>query len=165
MYHPVADEALAARKASNRSGGTTMRRATWHWARYGCRRATGAKTRSTMRCPARAAPQSIDAEVSRVPQRVGLIDVGTPRQIEVYGPDSAELSGPRYAGTIFRFECRHDASNDNDGRVRASSSTTASSRAWARSSFYFHDHTGRFRDVFREVLRLNARWGLLTVRW
>jgi sarcosine oxidase subunit alpha len=103
--------------------------------------------------------QSIDAEVRAVRSSVGLIDVGTLGKIEVYGPDSAELLDRVYAGRFSDLKVgmtRYGLMLDESGVI-------IDDGVIARLGgelFYFTTTTGGSATVFRELLRLNALWGL-----
>ena len=101
----------------------------------------------------------IDAEVHAVRTGVGLIDVGTLRKIEVYGPDAGELLDRAYAGKYSDMKVgmtRYGLMLDESGVI-------IDDGVIARLSdglFYFTTTTGGSATVFREMLRLNALWGL-----
>jgi sarcosine oxidase subunit alpha len=103
--------------------------------------------------------QSIDAEVRAVRVGVGLIDVGTLGKIEVYGPDAGELLDRAYAGRYSDLKVgmtRYGLMLDESGVI-------VDDGVIARLSndlFYFTTTTGGSATVFRELLRLNALWGL-----
>src|SRR5580692_1854530 len=103
--------------------------------------------------------QSIDAEVHAVRNGVGLIDVGTLGKIEVYGPDAAELLDRAYTGRFSDLKIgmtRYGLMLDEAGVI-------IDDGVIARLGpelFYFTTTTGGSATVFRELLRLNALWGL-----
>jgi sarcosine oxidase subunit alpha len=103
--------------------------------------------------------QSIEAEVHAVRSAVGLIDVGTLGKIEVYGPDAAELLDRAYSGRYSDLKVgmtRYGLMLDEAGVI-------IDDGVIARLSeelFYFTTTTGGSATVFRELLRLNALWGL-----
>jgi sarcosine oxidase, subunit alpha len=103
--------------------------------------------------------QSIDAEVHAVRSGVGLIDVGTLGKIEIYGPEAAELLDRVYAGRFSDLRVgmtRYGLMLDEAGVI-------IDDGVIARLSdeqFYFTTTTGGSATVFRELLRLNALWGL-----
>ena len=103
--------------------------------------------------------QSIDAEVHAVRNAVGLIDVGTLGKIEVYGPDAAKLLDRAYAGRYSDLKVgmtRYGLMLDESGVI-------VDDGVIARLDeelFYFTTTTGGSAAVFRELLRLNALWGL-----
>jgi sarcosine oxidase subunit alpha len=103
--------------------------------------------------------QSIEAEVRAVRGAVGLIDVGTLGKIEIYGPDAAEFLDRVYAGRYSDLKVgmtRYGLMLDEAGVI-------VDDGVIARlgpESFYFTTTTGGSATVFRELLRLNALWGL-----
>jgi sarcosine oxidase subunit alpha len=103
--------------------------------------------------------QSIEAEVHAVRNSVGLIDVGTLGKIEVYGPDAAELLDRVYAGRYSDLKVgmtRYGLMLDESGVI-------VDDGVIARLGpefFYFTTTTSGSATVFRELLRLNALWGL-----
>ncbi|HWX35369.1 MAG TPA: 2Fe-2S iron-sulfur cluster-binding protein [Steroidobacteraceae bacterium] len=103
--------------------------------------------------------QSIDAEVHAVRNAVGLIDVGTLGKIEIHGPDSAELLDRVYAGRYSDLKVgmtRYGLMLDESGVIIDDG---VIARLGAQH-FYFTTTTGGSATVFRELLRLNALWGL-----
>ena len=103
--------------------------------------------------------QSIEAEVRAVRNAVGLIDVGTLGKIEIYGPDAAEFLDRVYAGRYSDLKVgmtRYGLMLDEAG-VIVDDGVIARLGA---ESFYFTTTTGGSATVFRELLRLNALWGL-----
>jgi sarcosine oxidase subunit alpha len=103
--------------------------------------------------------QSIDAEVHAVRSSVGLIDVGTLGKIEVYGPDSAELLDRIYAGRFSDLKVgmtRYGLMLDESGVIIDDGVIARLGEEF----FYFTTTTGGSATVFRELLRLNALWGL-----
>ena len=109
--------------------------------------------------PGASRAQIIDAEVHAVRSGVGLIDVGTLGKIEVYGPEAAELLDRVYAGRFSDLRVgmtRYGLMLDEAGVI-------IDDGVIARLSdehFYFTTTTGGSATVFRELLRLNALWGL-----
>jgi len=103
--------------------------------------------------------QSIEAEVHAVRNGVGLIDVGTLGKIEIYGPDAAEFLDRVYAGRFSDLAVgmtRYGLMLDESGVI-------VDDGVIARlgdERFYFTTTTGGSAAVFRELLRLNALWGL-----
>jgi sarcosine oxidase subunit alpha len=103
--------------------------------------------------------QSIDAEVHAVRSSVGLIDVGTLGKIEIYGPQAGELLDRVYAGRYSDLRVgmtRYGLMLDESGVI-------IDDGVIARLGpqlFYFTTTTGGSASVFRELLRLNALWGL-----
>jgi sarcosine oxidase, subunit alpha len=103
--------------------------------------------------------QSIEAEVRAVRGAVGLIDVGTLGKIEIHGPDAAEFLDRVYAGRYSDLKVgmtRYGLMLDEAG-VIVDDGVIARLGA---ESFYFTTTTGGSATVFRELLRLNALWGL-----
>ena len=103
--------------------------------------------------------QSIDAEVHAVRSGVGLIDVGTLGKIEIHGPDSAQFLDRVYAGRYSDLKVgmtRYGLMLDESG-VIVDDGVIARLR---EDLFYFTTTTGGSATVFRELLRLNALWGL-----
>jgi sarcosine oxidase subunit alpha len=103
--------------------------------------------------------QSIDAEVHAVRTGVGLIDVGTLGKIEIYGPDAATLLDRVYAGRYSDLKVgmtRYGLMLDESG-VIVDDGVIA---RLGEEHFYFTTTTGGSATVFRELLRLNALWGL-----
>jgi sarcosine oxidase subunit alpha len=103
--------------------------------------------------------QSIQAEVRAVRGAVGLIDVGTLGKIEIYGPDAAELLDRVYAGRYSDLKVgmtRYGLMLDEAG-VIVDDGVIA---RLGEEAFYFTTTTGGSATVFRELLRLNAVWGL-----
>jgi sarcosine oxidase subunit alpha len=103
--------------------------------------------------------ESIAAEVAAVRERVGLIDVGTLGKIEIQGPQAAEFLDRVYAGTYSTLRVgmtRYGLMLDEAGVI-------IDDGVIARlhpESFYFTTTTSGAATVFRELLRLNALWGL-----
>jgi sarcosine oxidase subunit alpha len=103
--------------------------------------------------------ESNEAEVRSVRFAVGLIDVGTLGKIEVHGPDAAELLDRVYAGRFSDLKVgmtRYGLMLDEAGVI-------IDDGVIARLGgelFYFTTTTGGSATVFRELLRLNALWGL-----
>src|SRR6202790_2754912 len=103
--------------------------------------------------------QSIDAEVHAVRSGVGLIDVGTLGKIEVYGPDSPELLDRVYAGRFSDLKVgmtRYGLMLDESGVIIDDGVVAR----LGEQLYYFTTTTGGSATVFRELLRLNALWGL-----
>ena len=157
MYHPVPMKLLAGRsfQPERRTpcdvehaalGAVWMPAGNWRRPEY---YAMAGETRA----------QSIDAEVHAVRNAVGLIDVGTLGKIEVYGPDAAKLLDRAYAGRYSDLKVgmtRYGLMLDESGVI-------VDDGVIARLDeelFYFTTTTGGSAAVFRELLRLNALWGL-----
>ena len=103
--------------------------------------------------------QSIEAEVRAVRSSVGLIDVGTLGKIEIYGPEAGAFLDRVYAGKYSDLRVgatRYGLMLDESG-VIIDDGVIARMTAEA---FYFTTTTGGSATVFRELLRLNALWGL-----
>jgi sarcosine oxidase, subunit alpha len=103
--------------------------------------------------------QSIDAEVHAVRSAVGLIDVGTLGKIEVYGPDAGQLLDRAYTGRFADLKVgmtRYGLMLDEAGVIIDDGVIAR----LGQESFYFTTTTGGSATVFRELLRLNALWGL-----
>ena len=103
--------------------------------------------------------ESIDAEVRSVRRGVGLIDVGTLGKIEVHGPDAAEFLDRVYAGRFSDLK----AGMTRYGLMLDEAGVIIDDGVVARLGgelFYFTTTTGGSATVFRELLRLNAMWGL-----
>jgi len=157
MYHPVPMKLLAGR------GFEVLRRtpldaehaalgAVWmpagHWRRpeYYAR-------------PGETRAESIAAEVRAVRERVGLIDVGTLGKIEIYGPQAGEFLDRVYTGNFSRLRVgmtRYGLMLDESG-VIVDDGVVARLR---EDAYYFTTTTSGAATVFRELLRLNALWGL-----
>ncbi len=102
---------------------------------------------------------SIAAEVRAVRSTVGLIDVGTLGKIEIYGPQAAELLDRVYAGRYSDLK----VGMTRYGLMLDESAVIIDDGVIARLNeelFYFTTTTGGSAGVFRELLRLNALWGL-----
>jgi sarcosine oxidase subunit alpha len=103
--------------------------------------------------------QSIEAEVHAVRTGVGLIDVGTLGKIEIQGPDAAQFLDRVYAGRYSDLQVgmtRYGLMLDESGVIIDDGVIARLGRA----QFYFTTTTGGSATVFRELLRLNALWGL-----
>jgi len=102
---------------------------------------------------------SIAAEVAAVRERIGLIDVGTLGKIEIYGPQAAEFLERVYAGNYAGLRVgmtRYGLMLDEAG-VIIDDGVIARLQP---DAFYFTTTTTGSATVFRELLRLNALWGL-----
>ncbi len=103
--------------------------------------------------------RSIDAEVQAVRSRAGLIDVGTLGKIEIYGPQAGMFLDRVYAGKYSDMKIgttRYGLMLDEAG-VIVDDGVIARLGA---ETFYFTTTTGGSATVFRELLRVNALWGL-----
>jgi sarcosine oxidase subunit alpha len=103
--------------------------------------------------------RSIEAEVHAVRNSAGIIDVGTLGKIEIYGPQAGLLLDRVYAGTYSDLKVgmtRYGLMLDESG-VIVDDGVIA---RLAPEMFYFTTTTGGSATVFRELLRLNALWGL-----
>jgi sarcosine oxidase subunit alpha len=157
MYHPVPLKLLAGRSfnAERRTpvdvlhaaaGAVWMPAANWRRPEYYAARG---ETRA----------QSIEAEVAAVRRAAGLIDVGTLGKIEVFGPDAGAFLDRVYTGRVADLAVgatRYGLMLDESGVI-------VDDGVIARLGpqlFYFTTTTGGSATVFRELLRLNASWGL-----
>jgi sarcosine oxidase subunit alpha len=157
MYHPVPLKLLAGRSfnverrtpidAQHRTlGAVWMPAGNWRRPEY---YAVAGESRA----------QSIEAEVHAVRNRVGLIDVGTLGKIEIYGPQAGTFLDRVYAGRYADMKLgttRYGLMLDEAGVI-------IDDGVIARlgpEAFYFTTTTGGSATVFRELLRLNALWGL-----
>jgi sarcosine oxidase subunit alpha len=103
--------------------------------------------------------QSIEAEVRAVRSAVGLIDVGTLGKIEIYGPQAGLFLDRAYAGRYSDLRVgmtRYGLMLDESGVVIDDGVIAR----LAPETYYFTTTTGGSATVFRELLRLNALWGL-----
>jgi sarcosine oxidase, subunit alpha len=106
-----------------------------------------------------ARAECIEAEVNAVRSGVGLIDVGTLGKIEIYGPAAAELLDRVYAGRLSDLKSgmtRYGLMLDESGVIIDDGVIAR----LGEEAFYFTTTTGGSATVFREMLRLNALWGL-----
>src|SRR4029077_10387653 len=90
---------------------------------------------------------------------VGLIDVGTLGKIEIYGPQAGEFLDRVYAGkhsTLKVGTSRYGLMLDESGVIIDDGVIAR----FSAEMFYFTTTTGGSATVFRELLRLNALWGL-----
>ena len=103
--------------------------------------------------------ESIDAEVRAVRSSVGLIDVGTLGKIEIHGPQAGLFLDRVYAGKFSDLKVgttRYGLMLDESGVIIDDGVIAR----LATETFYFTTTTGGSATVFRELLRLNALWGL-----
>ena len=103
--------------------------------------------------------QSIEAEVRAVRSALGLIDVGTLGKIEIYGPQAGLFLDRAYAGKYSDLRVgttRYGLMLDESGVVIDDGVIAR----LAPETYYFTTTTGGSATVFRELLRLNAQWGL-----
>ncbi len=157
MYHPVPMKLLAGRSFQPerrtpcdaehaKLGAVWMPAGNWRRPEY---YAVSGETRA----------QSIDAEVHAVRNALGLIDVGTLGKIEVYGPDAAKLLDRAYAGRYSDLTVgmtRYGLMLDESGVIVDDGVIARLDEEF----YYFTTTTGGSAAVFRELLRLNALWGL-----
>jgi len=157
MYHPVPMKLLAGRSffperrtpidAQHASlGAVWMPAGNWRRPEY-------------YALPGESRAQSIDAEVHAVRSSVGLIDVGTLGKIEIYGPGAPEFLDRVYAGRYSDLKVgmtRYGLMLDESGVIIDDGVIAR----LAEELFYFTTTTGGSATVFRELLRLNALWGL-----
>ena len=103
--------------------------------------------------------QCIAAEVAAVRSRVGVIDVGTLGKIEIHGPEAGVFLDRAYAGRYSDLK----AGMTRYGLLLDEAGTIIDDGVIARlqeQCFYFTTTTGAAVTVYRELLRLNALWGL-----
>jgi sarcosine oxidase subunit alpha len=103
--------------------------------------------------------QCIASEVAAVRHAVGLIDVGTLGKIEVHGPDAGLFLDRTYCGRYSDLRpgmTRYALLLDESGTI-VDDGVVARVHA---NCFYFTTTTGGSATVYRELLRLNALWGL-----
>jgi sarcosine oxidase subunit alpha len=157
MYHPVPLKLLAGRSfyAERRSpldaeheslGAVWMPAGNWRRPEY---YAVSGESRA----------QSIEAEVMAVHSAVGLIDVCTLGKIEIYGPQAGEFLDRAYTGRFSDLNVgmtRYGLMLDDSGVVVDDGVIAR----LAPQMYYFTTTTGGSATVFRELLRLNALWGL-----
>src|SRR5271165_6127766 len=157
MYHPVALKMLAGRgfnierrtpiDAQHRSlGAVWMPAGNWRRPEY---YAVSGESRV----------QSIEAEVKAVRSSAGLIDVGTLGKIEIYGREAGLFLDRVYAGKYSDMKVgttRYGLMLDESGVIIDDGVIAR----LAEEMFYFTTTTGGSATVFRELLRLNALWGL-----
>jgi sarcosine oxidase, subunit alpha len=157
MYHPVPLMLLAGRSFNIerrtpidaqhlRLGAVWMPAGNWRRPEY---YAAAGETRA----------QSIETEVEAVRTRAGLIDVGTLGKIEIYGPQAGMFLDRVYAGKYSELKVgmtRYGLMLDESGVI-------IDDGVIARltpEQFYFTTTTSGSATVFRELLRLNALWGM-----
>ncbi len=102
---------------------------------------------------------SIEAEVRAVRHAVGLIDVGTLGKIEIYGPNAGEFLDRVYTGNFSNLSVgmtRYGLMLDESGVIMDDGVVARLDT----DLFYFTTTTSGSTSVFRELLRLNALWGL-----
>jgi sarcosine oxidase, subunit alpha len=157
MYHPVPLKLLAGRSFNverrtpldarhRRLSAVWMPAGNWRRPEY---YAAGGESRA----------QSIEAEVLAVRSKLGLIDVGTLGKIEAYGPQAGTFLDRVYAGRIADMK----VGTSRYGLMLDESGVIVDDGVIARlgpERFYFTTTTGGSATVFRELLRLNAFWGL-----
>jgi len=157
MYHPVPMKLLAGRSfnAERRTpidaqhaalGAVWMPAGNWRRPEYYAR-------------DGESRAQSIEAEVQAVRAAVGIIDVGTLGKIEVHGPQAGEFLERVYAGRYSDLKVgmsRYGLMLDEAGVIIDDGVIAR----LAEDAYYFSTTTGGSATVFRELLRLNALWGL-----
>jgi sarcosine oxidase subunit alpha len=157
MYHPVPLKLLAGRSfnAERRSpldavhaalGAVWMPAGNWRRPEY-------------YAVPGEARAHSIEREVYAVRNAAGLIDVGTLGKIEVYGPQAGEFLDRAYCG---KFSDQRPGTT-RYGLMLDESGVIVDDGVVARlgeEMYYFTTTTGGSATVFRELLRLNALWGM-----
>ena len=90
---------------------------------------------------------------------IGLIDVGTLGKIEIYGPQAGMFLDRVYAGRFADLRVgmtRYGLMLDESGVIIDDGVVAR----LGKEAFYFTTTTGGSATVFRELLRLNAQWGL-----
>jgi sarcosine oxidase subunit alpha len=101
----------------------------------------------------------IHDEVRRVRSKVALIDVGTLGKIEVRGPEAAEFLNRVYTaridllkvgGTRYAIMCDESGVVTDEGVIAHIE----------QNVYYFTTTTSGAANVYREMSRLNAEWGL-----
>jgi sarcosine oxidase subunit alpha len=109
--------------------------------------------------PGKRKAELVREEVRAVRSGVGLIDVGTLGKLEVYGPDAAEFLERIYTGkfstlkvgmTRYAVMLDESAVVIDDGVVARLSD----------QHFYFTTTTTGSTNIYRELQRWNAQWGL-----
>ena len=157
LYHPVALKLLAGRgfNVERRTpldaehaalGAVWMPAGNWRRPEY---YAVGGESRA----------QSIEAEVAAVRRSAGIIDVGTLGKIEIYGPQAGPFLDRVYTGRMADLKVgmtRYGLMLDESGVVMDDGVVAR----MAPDMFYFTTTTGGSATVFRELLRLNAAWGM-----
>jgi sarcosine oxidase subunit alpha len=157
MYHPVPMKMLAGRsfhieRRTPLDGDHAAQGAVWMPAGNWRRPEYYARAGETRE-------QSIAAEVHAVRSAIGLIDVGTLGKIEVYGPQAGLFLDRVYAGRFADLRVgmtRYGLMLDESGVIIDDGVVAR----LAEEAFYFTTTTGGSATVFRELLRLNAQWGL-----
>lgn len=157
MYHPMPMKLLAGRRfnierrtpidARHRAlGAVWMPAGNWRRPEY-------------YAVPGESRAHSIESEVEAVRTRVGLIDVGTLGKIEIYGPQAGLFLDRVYTGRFSDMTVgttRYGLMLDESGVVVDDGVIARLGEA----SYYFTTTTSGSATVFRELLRLNALWGL-----
>jgi sarcosine oxidase, subunit alpha len=157
MYHPIPMKLLAGRSFNverrtpideqhRALGAVWMPAGNWRRPEYYAR-------------PGESRTQSIEAEVAAVRGSVGLIDVGTLGKIEIYGPQAGAFLDRVYAGKYSDMKVgmtRYGLMLDESGVIIDDGVIAR----LAAEMFYFTTTTGGSATVFRELLRLNALWGM-----
>jgi sarcosine oxidase subunit alpha len=157
MYHPVPMKLLAGRSFNierrtpidaqhSTLGAVWMPAGNWRRPEY---YATAGQSRT----------QSIEAEVEAVRTHAGLIDVGTLGKIEIYGPQAGLFLDRIYAGKYSELKVgmtRYGLMLDESGVIIDDGVIAR----LTQELFYFTTTTSGSASVFRELLRLNALWGM-----
>jgi sarcosine oxidase subunit alpha len=157
MYHPVPMKHLAGRgftperatpiaQRHSEAGAVWMLAGNWRRPEYYARAGESRE-------------QCIAGEVTAVRSSVGLIDVGTLGKIEVHGPDAGAFLDRAYAGRYSDLKI----GTTRYGLLLDEAGTIVDDGVVARlheECFYFTTTTGGSAGVYRELLRLNALWGL-----
>jgi sarcosine oxidase subunit alpha len=109
--------------------------------------------------PGKSRTDCIHDEVRRVRSKVALIDVGTLGKIEVRGPQAAEFLNRVYTaridllkvgGTRYAIMCDESGVVTDEGVIAH----------LEQNVYYFTTTTSGAANVYREMSRLNAEWGL-----
>ena len=109
--------------------------------------------------PNKSRTDCIHDEVRRVRNQVALIDVGTLGKIEVRGPQAAEFLNRVYTaridllkvgGTRYAIMCDESGVVTDEGVIAH----------LEQNVYYFTTTTSGAANVYREMSRLNAEWGL-----
>jgi sarcosine oxidase subunit alpha len=157
MYHPVPMKHLAGRGFSPERATPLATRheelgAVWMLAGNWRRPEYYARSNETRE-------QSIAGEVAAVRQAVGIIDIGTLGKLEVHGPDAGKFLDRVYSGRYSDLRVgmtRYALMLDEAGTI-VDDGVVARTGA---ESYYFTATTGGSAAVYRELLRLNALWGM-----
>jgi sarcosine oxidase subunit alpha len=103
--------------------------------------------------------QSIAAEVAAVREAAGIIDVGTLGKLEIHGPQAGAFLDRVYTGHFSDLAIgatRYALLLDEAGTILDDGVVAR----LGAEAYYFTTTTGGSATVYRELLRLNAQWGL-----